>query len=326
MKTELLRILRESDGYVSGQQLCRHFGVSRTAVWKTVCRLKAEGYEIQAVRNRGYRICEAPDLMTAEEVESRLHTRTLGRNCIYLNRVDSTNNYAKRIAEEGAKEGTLVIAEEQTGGKGRRGRGWIAPRNVNVMMTLLLRPRIQPRNASMLTLLMAMAAVRAIREVTGFQAGIKWPNDVVAGGRKVCGILTEMSSEPDYINYVVIGIGMNVNQKDFPQEIAGTAGSLSMVLGRDISRAELTARVMEALEELYEIFLETEDMSKLCREYNSVCLNIGHPIKVLEPKNEYSGVTDGINEKGELVVKKDDGDIVCVYAGEVSVRGLYGYV
>lgn len=326
MKTELLKILRENGEYVSGQQLCEQFGVSRTAVWKVIRQLKEEGYEIEAVKNKGYRIVEAPDVMTAEEVKSRIHTKWMAQNCLYLDSIDSTNNYAKRIAEEGAVDGTLVLADEQTGGKGRRGRTWETPKGVNIAMTLLLRPQIRPEHASRLTLLMAMAVAQGIRDVTGLSAGIKWPNDVVVNGKKVCGILTEMSAEVDYINYVVIGAGINVNQDSFPEEIQHIAGSLSVELGEKISRAALTASVMETLERIYDVFLQTEDLSKLYKEYNEICVNRGHQIRVMEPGNEYTGETDGINENGELVVKKENGETVCVYAGEVSVRGLYGYV
>ncbi len=326
MKAELLRILRESESYVSGQQLCEHFGVSRTAVWKVIRQLKEEGYEIEAVKNKGYRICEIPDVMTAEEIRSRIHTRWMAQSCLYLESVDSTNSYAKRIAEEGAAEGTLVIADEQIGGRGRRGRGWETPKGTNIAMTLLLRPQIRPEHASRLTLLMAMAAAQGIRKVTGLDAGIKWPNDVVVCGKKVCGILTEMNTEIDYINYVVIGAGINVNQGSFPEEIRQTAGSLSVELGKKIPRAELAASIMEELERIYEIFLQTEDLSALYEEYNKICVNRGHQIRVLEPGNEYTGTTTGINKNGELVVRKENGETVNVYAGEVSVRGLYGYV
>lgn len=326
MKEELLKILRESRDYVSGQQLCRHFGVSRTAVWKMIRQLKEDGYEIEAVKNKGYRMREIPDVMTAEELGSRLRTAWMGRNCIYMETVDSTNTRAKRLAEEGAPSGTLVVAEEQTGGKGRRGRGWSAAKGENIMMTLLLRPQIRPEHASRMTLLTAMAVARGIRKETGLPAGIKWPNDVVVHGKKVCGILTEMSAEIDYINHVVIGTGINVNQEVFPEEIRTTAGSLCMECKEKICRAKLAAEVLEELEKLYEIFLQTEDMSALCREYNELCVNRGHEIRVMEPGKEYTGTTDGINASGELVVRKADGSTVCVYAGEVSVRGLYGYI
>lgn len=326
MKAELLKMLREAKGYISGQQLCGYFGVSRTAVWKVMQQLKEEGYEIEAVKNKGYRIVSTPDVLTAEELKSRLHTKWMGQSCVFLESVGSTNNYAKKIAEEGAVSGTLVVTEEQTSGKGRRGRSWSAFKGSNVMMTLLLRPQIKPGHASRLTLLMAMAVARGIRKVTGLEVGIKWPNDVVVNKKKVCGILTEMNTEVDYINYVVIGTGINVNQEEFPEEISQTAGSLIQALGKKVSRSELAAAVIGEMEEIYEIFLGTEDMSVLRGEYNKICVNCGHQIRVLEPGNEYTGTTEGINENGELVVRKDNGEVVCVYAGEVSVRGLYGYV
>lgn len=326
MKTEVLKILREADSYVSGQQLCEQFGVSRTAIWKVICQLKEDGYEIEAVKNRGYRIRETPDVMTAEELHSRLETVWMGRECVYLKSVDSTNNCAKRLAEEGAAAGTLVVAEEQTGGKGRRGRNWTSARGENIMMTLILRPGIRPEHASRLTLLMAMGVAGGIRKVTGLPAGIKWPNDVVVNGRKVCGILTELSTEVDYINYVVIGAGINVNQEYFPEEIRNVAGSLYMETGKKVQRAELAAAVLEELEKLYGIFLQTEDLSALYQSYNELCVNRGHEIRVLDPGKEYTGITDGINASGELLVRRADGSVTCVYAGEVSVRGLYGYV
>ncbi len=254
-----------------------------------------------------------------------MYTRWLAHPCVCLESVDSTNEYAKRMAKEAAVHGTVVAAEEQTGGKGRRGRGWETEKKANIMMTLLLRPKIRPDHVSQLTLLMAMAVVQGIRTVTGLPAQIKWPNDVVVNGKKVCGILTEMITEADGIYHVVIGVGVNVNQKNFPRELVH-AGSLCTELGREIVREELAARILEAFESLYGIFSETEDLSGLYEKYNEVCVNLGRQIRVLEPGSEYTGTTQGINHVGELIVQKETGETVCVYAGEVSVRGLYGYV
>lgn len=327
MKKDLLKILRESKDYLSGQQLCEYFGVSRTAVWKVVRQLKEDGYEIEAVKNKGYRIREVPDIMTAAELGSRLHTKWMGRNCICLETVDSTNTHAKRLAEEGAPAGTLVAAEEQTGGKGRRGRGWTASRGVNIMMTLLLRPRIRPEHASRLTLLMAMAVAEGIRKVTGLSAGIKWPNDVVVHGKKVCGILTEMSAELDGIHYVVIGAGINVNQEQMADEIQDKATSLYIEGGKRIKRAELAARVLHYFEINYAVFEKTWDFSGLVDQYNRSLVNRDREVRVLDPKGAYDGIARGINEKGELIVeRKSDGQVEHVYAGEVSVRGVNGYV
>ena len=327
MKSKILEILRNKDTYVSGQELSERFGVSRTAVWKAIHQLEEEGYRIEAVPRKGYHMVETPDVVCKEEILSLLETKWAGRNLVYLETVDSTNDLAKKLADQGAPEGTLVVADEQTGGKGRRGRSWSTPKGSNIAMTLLLRPRFRPEHASRMTLLAAMAVTCGIRRVTGLDAGIKWPNDVVVNGHKVCGILTEMNTEVDYINYVVIGIGINVNQKEFPEEIREIAGSLCLEAGKQIGRAALIAAIMEELERIYEIFQKTEDLSRLYKEYNQICVNCGRKIRVLEPGHEYTGVAEGINQDGELMVVRDDtGEKVSVYAGEVSVRGFYGYV
>lgn len=229
MKSEILHILRSQDGYVSGQELCERFGVSRTAVWKTINQLKEEGYEIEAVPNKGYHITACPDVVSAEEVKSLLETRWAGQNIAYFSAVDSTNNKAKRMAEEGAPHGTLVIADEQTGGRGRRGRSWNTIPGAAIAMTLVIRPELPPERASMVTLLMGMAVASGCRELLGLPVGIKWPNDAVLDGKKICGILTEMSMEMDAINYLVIGTGINVNMDEFPEEISQVATSLSLI-------------------------------------------------------------------------------------------------
>ena len=203
MKAKILRLLRERDGYISGQEICEKLAVSRTAVWKAVGQLKEEGYVIEAVQNKGYRLSEVPDLVTREEIVSRLETEWAGHPTVFLEKTDSTNNEAKRLAEAGASHGTLVVAEFQEAGKGRRGRSWASQRGTGIWMTILLKPEFPPAQAAMLTLVAAMAVADGIQEVTGLHAGIKWPNDIVLSGKKVCGILTEMSAEPDYINHVV---------------------------------------------------------------------------------------------------------------------------
>lgn len=333
MKEKILRTLRETDGYVSGQELCERLGVSRTAVWKVTRQLKEEGYQIEAVKNRGYRIASAPDVMTAEEIGSLLKTKTMGRCCVCYEETDSTNTQAKLLAEEGKPHGTLVCAERQTEGKGRRGRAWSSPPGEAIYMTLLLKPQIQPIHASMLTLVMGLAAAKACNEILSYRLGenapkvqVKWPNDLVLEGRKLAGILTEMSAEVDYINYVVIGIGINVNMRCFPKEIADMANSLYMVSGQNFSRAELTACCMKHFEECYDRFAASEDLRDLREDYESLLVNKGEKVWVLDPKHEYTGKALGINEKGELLVEREDGQTETVYAGEVSVRGIYGYV
>lgn len=325
-KQEILRMLREADDYVSGQELCVHFGVSRTAVWKNIKSLQEEGYEIEAVPNRGYRIVGCPDTIAAEEVSSRLSTRRMGVTIRYFSVIDSTNQYAKRIGEEGAPDGTLVIADEQTAGKGRSGRHWVTPPGKAIAFTLLLRPDIPPSRISMVTLVMGLAVCRAVRSLYGLPVGIKWPNDVVIDGKKICGILTEMSAEMDGVHYIVIGVGINANLTSFPEEIRDVATSIALQLHHEVSRAGLIAEVMARFEEFYEKFEKDSDLSGLIDEYNADLLNCGRKVRVLDPKGEYEGTALGIDRLGQLLVKREDGTVTEVYAGEVSVRGIYGYV
>ncbi len=328
-KSDILALLRSSEDYVSGQQLCKQFGVSRTAVWKAINQLKEDGYEIEAVSHRGYRLLESPDVLSQSEVLSRLTTKWAGRTLHYLEETGSTNIDAKRCAEEGEPHGTTVIAEKQVAGRGRRGRNWESPAGSAIYMTIMLKPDFVPDKASMLTLVMALSVADAIAEKTNLPAGIKWPNDVVVHGKKVCGILTEMNVESDYIQYVVIGVGINVNNaapEEFPEEIRDKATSLKIESGMTISRAELLERVLVHFEKNYDTFVRTLDLSLLMEAYEARLLNLGREVEVLDPRGAYTGVARGINGTGELLVETENGEMIEVYAGEVSVRGIYGYV
>ena len=328
MKTEILRLLKTSQDFISGQQLCEQFQVSRTAVWKVIDQLKKEGYEIEAVRNKGYRLIDSSDVLSKAEIESQITTKWAGKNVIYYDETDSTNTRAKELGDAGDKKdhGTLFVADRQIAGKGRRGRAWESPSGSSIYMTLLLHPDILPSKASELTLIMALAVEEGIEKVTGMKPGIKWPNDIILSGKKTCGILTEMSAEIDYINYVVIGVGINVNQNTFAEDIKDVATSLKIEKGSSVRRAPLVAAVMESFEKYYEIFMQTEDLTGVIDRYNELLLNCGEKVRVLEPGHEYEAMALGINETGELIVRLPDGEEKEVYAGEVSVRGVYGYV
>ncbi len=326
MKAEILSLLRERGSYVSGQELCEHFNVSRTAVWKAVNKLKKEGYCIQAVQNRGYLLVSEDEVFGQNELESRMDTEWAGHPVSFYETINSTNLRAKLDADNGAPEGALVVADMQTAGRGRRGRTWSSPAGLNVYFTLILKPRYVPDKASMVTLVMALAVAEGIRETCGVEAGIKWPNDIVVNGKKVCGILTEMSVEKDFIHHVVIGVGINVGLQEFAPELADTATSLQAECGRKVPKAALVANIMKAFEKYYESFREKTDLSDLVDSYNKMLVNRGKTVRVLDPKGEYSGVAEGINELGELLVELPDGHVENVYAGEVSVRGVYGYI
>ena len=331
MKTEILKLLRETDGYVSGQQISGQFGVSRTAVWKVIRQLQDDGYQVEAVRNKGYHIVDSPDVMTKEELASLMKTRWAGRNILYYDVTDSTNLRIKQAGDEGAPHGTLAVADRQTAGRGRRGRTWESPAGSSIYMSILLRPEIAPNKASMLTLVMALSVVEGIRECVGSGEDIpgiqiKWPNDIIINGKKLAGILTEMSSQIDYINHVTVGVGINVNMTEFPEEIADTATSLRLECGHTVKRASLIAAVMERLEENYEIFLETEDLSGLLGRYSALLVNRDRDVLIIGQKEKYQAHAIGIDNTGELIVRREDGTLEKIYAGEVSVRGVYGYV
>lgn len=326
MKAEILALLRESDKFVSGQELCNRFGVSRTAVWKVINQLKKEGYRIEAVQNKGYHMVSSPDLLSKYELESRLATQWLGKEIVYKEVTTSTNADVRKMAEDGAENGLLVVADGQTLGKGRRGRMWESPKGTNLYFSMLLKPDFSPDKASMVTLVAAYSVTKVIRENTGLDAKIKWPNDIVVNKKKVCGILTEMSMERDYIHHIVVGIGINVNEEEFPTEIADMATSLKKEFGSVISRANLLCDILLQFEKDYLTFLTAENLAPLADEYNKLLVNKGALVKVLDPKGEFFGIAGGITDEGMLIVFKENGQIEKVYAGEVSVRGMYGYV
>lgn len=326
MKEEILRLLRSADGYISGQELCNRFGVSRTAVWKAINQLKEAGYEIEAQQNKGYRLMAAPDLMTEAEIKSLMHTEWVAREVLYFDTIDSTNTKAQELAEKGYQSGTLVVADKQESGKGRRGRSWVSPSGTGIFMTLMIKPDINPNNASMLTLVAALAVAKAITSVTGEEAMIKWPNDIVINGKKVCGILTEMNAQFDYINHIVVGIGINVHNESFPEEISQMASSLMIEAGgKRFHRAQIIAETMSYFEQYYDTFLETQDLSALVREYDELLVNRNKSVRVLDPKEPFDGKAMGITPKGELIVDTWESRKL-VSSGEVSVRGIYGYV
>lgn len=326
MKEEILRLLRSADGYISGQELCNRFGVSRTAVWKAINQLKEAGYEIEAQQNKGYRLMAAPDLMTEAEIKSLMHTEWVAKEVLYFDTIDSTNTKAQELAEKGYPSGTLVVADKQESGKGRRGRSWVSPSGTGIFMTLMIKPDINPNNASMLTLVAALAVAKAITSVTGEEAMIKWPNDIVVNGKKVCGILTEMNAQFDYINHIVVGIGINVHNESFPEEISQMASSLMIEAGgKRFHRAQIIAETMSYFEQYYDTFLQTQDLSALVREYDELLVNMNKAVRVLDPKEPFDGKAMGITPKGELIVDTWESRKL-VSSGEVSVRGIYGYV
>lgn len=323
MQEKILQMLRQSEGYLSGEQLSQELGVSRAAVWKVIQALRQEGYQINSSTNKGYRLASIPDIVTPSEIKNGLNTHQLGHHVVFLNEVDSTNEEAKRQGTAGAPHGTLCLAERQTDGKGRLGRNWVSTPGDGVWMSLLLRPNLAPFEVTQITLLAGLATCRAIRSLTGCDALIKWPNDIVIGGRKVVGILTEMAAQAECIDYLVVGIGINVNHSKFPEELAQKATSLSMETGKKWTRSRLVQEVLVEMEDLYDSFL-TEMTSAFLDDYRKLCVSLGKQVRVQRGSTTLQGTAIDINTRGELIIKTSQGQQATINSGEVSVQGIYG--
>lgn len=253
-------------------------------------------------------------------------TGSAGTEIFYEEQTDSTNEWAKRAGEENAAHGSVYWADSQTAGKGRRGRDWVSENKENLYFTILLRPRMKPEQASMLTLVMAYAAAKVIAQETGLSARIKWPNDIVVNRKKVCGILSEMKLAGTRIAYCVIGVGINVGQMQFDAALQEKASSLEKESGKKTDRYKLLVRITEEFLQAYEQFTESKDLAFFQEEYNQLLINKDAQVRILDPQKSFEGIARGITAVGELMVETEDGSLKKVYAGEVSVRGLYGYV
>ncbi|MFX0549464.1 biotin--[acetyl-CoA-carboxylase] ligase [Hathewaya histolytica] len=327
MKEEILQLLKESkDKFISGEFISNQFGVSRASIWKYINAIKEDGYEIESVSRKGYRILSSPNILTYAEVSPYLKTKYIGRNIIHFHSIDSTNNKGKELASDGAKEGTVVISEIQTKGKGRLGRNWISPKG-NIYISIILKPKIDPFHLSKTTLIGAAAVNTALKEM-GIESKIKWPNDIILENKKLCGILTEMSAELNLLNYIVMGIGVNVNmdKEDFEDELKDTATSLKALYKKNFNRKELLGRILNNFEKYYEEFINTnsiKDCIKICRK-NSILL--GKEVEIIERDEKKRVKALDISDEGALIVEYKNGEIEEIISGEVSMRGLYGYV
>lgn len=327
MKRRIVEVLKSNSGeFVSGQMLSDELGVSRTSIWKYINVLKEEGYDIESVTRKGHRLISSPDILTKEEIGEYLETRIIGKNIYYYDSIESTNKLAKEIAMS-EEEGTIIIAEEQTSGRGRLGREWTSPRGRGIWMSIIIKPKIDPMDASKITQITAASVNSAMNEI-GIETKIKWPNDIVLNGKKVCGILTEMTSEMIQINYMVIGIGINVNldKDDIPKEILEKATSLKIETGKDVNRKELIGRVLNRFEYFYNQLILNEDIEEAMEICKKESILIGKKIRVISRGTEVEREAIDLTSSGELIVKDDNGNIETIISGEVSVRGEHGYV
>ena len=317
----ILRLFRTETGFISGEFLSRELGVSRTAVWKQITSLRNMGYGIEAVPSRGYRLISSPDVLNPHEVSAQLDSVTIGRHLEFLQLTASTNADAFRLAEEGAVEGTVVLADAQTGGKGRRGRIWASPAGVNLYCSVVLRPAIMPNEAPQLTFLSSVAVARAIEKTTDLTPEIKWPNDVLIAGKKVAGLLNEMSAETDGINFVILGIGVNLNMTagEFPDDLRHPATSLLMESGRRVDRSRFASAMLNELDRLYRDFL-LHGFEPVREEWQRRCNANGRQVIVSDSGTECTGgMFIGIDADGALLLRTDDEVLHRVISGDLRV-------
>ena len=321
VRTKLIEAFSNAKGtFISGQQIADYIGCSRTAVWKHIEELRTEGFVLEAVRNKGYRIIFTPEKVTANEIQLGLQTKTLGKSIHYEESVETTQKIAHTLANDGVPEGTLVVAEEQLGGKGRLMRPWYSPKYSGIWMSLILRPSIPFQQAPQLTLLAAVAVAQAIEHTTDLKPQIKWPNDILINRKKVTGILTELQAESDRIHSVIIGIGMNVNQQknDFPEELQEIATSLLIEGGVKISRARVIQEVLVRIETLYEQFL-VEGFLPIKQLWESYAISLGQEIKATTVNSTIIGKAIGITDEGVLLLEDHSGKIHSIYSADIHI-------
>jgi BirA family biotin operon repressor/biotin-[acetyl-CoA-carboxylase] ligase len=319
MAKDILKYLREKE-YVSGEVLAQKLGISRVAVWKQIQRLKDMGYKITSDQNMGYCLVSRPDLLIPQEVQRGLSTTYIGKKIFYFPELESTNIVAKEKAlhrAEGMGEGTLIIAERQSAGKGRLGREWFSPAG-GIWLSIILYPQLPPSYIPRITLMTAVATVKALGKYPLIKALIKWPNDILINEKKVCGILTEMSAELDIINWVVVGIGINANidYRNFPEDIREKTTSLKEISRKEISRVKLAQAFLQEFEKYYEI-LKRKEFSSILKEWKLHSHTLGRKIRVDMGERIIAGEAVDINEEGALILKKEDGELIKIISGTI---------
>ena len=325
MREKILKVILDNEKeFISGEELSKKLGISRTAIWKHIRILRSQGYNIESVNKKGYRLVDEPtDLLNPQNIYRNLKTKFIGKNVLHFETIDSTNDYAKKIGNE-LIDGSVIISEEQTKGKGRLGRVWESKAGEGIWMSIILKPNIIPNKAPFITLIAGASIVKALN-ILGVDAKIKWPNDITINNKKLSGILTELSAEIERVNYIVVGIGMNVKDTDFEEELKDKATSLYKE-NYNVSRVDIVKEILCQFEKLYLDYIEKDDKKEvldICRQYSAI---INKEIYVI--KNDQKELVDciGINEEGNLIIKNKDGNLEEIMSGEVSIRGVKGYV
>lgn len=321
IRKQLLKLFSEHDGeFLSGQMISEALGCSRTAIWKHIEELRKEGFELEAVQRKGYRIVSKPDRISGNEIQLGLKTSMLGHYVHYEESVSSTQKIAHKLSYDGVPEGTIVVAEEQVAGRGRLERSWFSPKYTGIWFSIILKPTIPPQQAPQLTLLAAVGVVRGIKAATGIQAEIKWPNDILINGKKIVGILTELQAEADRIHSVIIGIGINVNQQldDFSDDLKETATSLAIIKDSKLNRSEILQAILKEMEDLYIDYLENGfQVVKLLWESHAI--SIGKQITARTFNDSLTGKALGITDDGVLLLEDHSGKIHHIYSADIEI-------
>lgn len=325
MRDKIIKVILDSgEDFVSGEELSKQLGISRTAIWKHINILREEGYDIESVNKKGYRLISSPkDLLNPQNIYYNLKTDIIGKNIIHLESVDSTNDYLKKIGND-VQEGTVVISEEQTKGKGRLGRNWQSKTREGIWMSIILKPEIIPYKAPFITLIAGAAIVKALNNLQ-VPAKIKWPNDIIINNKKLSGILTELSAEIERVNYIVVGIGMNVKNLDFDKELEEKATSLYKE-NYCLARVEVVSQVLYEFERLYKNYIEDnykEETLKICREHSAI---INKDVYIIKGDEKELVRCIDISNEGNLIVRDSNNKEQEILSGEVSIRGVKGYV
>jgi BirA family biotin operon repressor/biotin-[acetyl-CoA-carboxylase] ligase len=314
MQERILDFLKRKQDYVSGEDISKHLNVTRQALWKHIQELRDAGYDIVAVPHLGYKLESVPDRLFAFEITSRLNTRLIGKKVYYFDTLSSTMDIAMKLGMEGAQEGTVVVAEAQTKGKGRLGRSWLSPKYKGIYFSLILRPQVLPQECPLLTLLAAVSVVEGVRRKTAIDLQIKWPNDLLVHGKKVAGILTELKAETDGISFIVIGVGINVNNDG--KSLIPSASSLKECRKEEVSRVELLQEILRAIEENYTLFKE-QGSAQIIEKWRNDNVTLGKRVKVIGRDELLEGDAVDIDADGGLLVRNDSGMISKIMAGDI---------
>lgn len=320
-KEELLRYLREEQGnWISGETLSRKLGVSRSAVWKQVSKLRQEEYVIRSSSKKGYLFLGAPEMLLPAEIREGIGTEVFGRKEIaYFTELDSTNRKAKEMAAQGAPEGTLVVAEAQTRGRGRIGRNWYSPSQTGIYTSLILRPKLPPNEAPKITLVTGVAVAETLLTVTPLKPDIRWPNDILVRGRKICGILTETSTEMDAIDFVVVGVGVNVNSREFPDDLREIATSMYVETGSTFDRVMLLQEFLLQFERLYTTFLHS-GFESIGKRWGELSILLGKGVTVHMIDRTCKGRVMKLDRDGALIIRAENGDLEKIYSGDIHIH------